>query len=337
MAEAKAGRSLTGPQKAAVLMLALKEEHVVKLFSKMDEEEIKEVSQAMANLGKMDSELVEAVFMEFVNRLSSTNSLVGTYEGTEKILRQALGEKADQVMEELRGPAGRTLWDKLGNVNETMLAAYLKNEYPQTVAVVLSKIKPDHAARVLAALPEETSIEVINRMLNMEGVRKEVLQAIETTLRNEFMSNLARTTRRDPHESMAEIFNNFDRATETKFMGALEEMNRDSAERIKSLMFTFEDLIKLDPSSIQTLLRTVEKTKLALALKGASEGLRDLFFSNMSERAGKIMREDMEQMGPVRLREVDEAQAEMVRTAKDLAAKGEIIIADSKGEDELIY
>ena len=337
MAEAKAGRSLTGPQKAAVLMLALKEEHVVKLFSKMDEEEIKEISVAMANLGKMDSELVEAVFTEFVTRLSSTGSLVGTYEGTERILRQALGEKADNMMEELRGPAGRTLWDKLGNVNETLLASYLKNEYPQTVAVVLSKIKPDHAARVLAALPEETSIEVINRMLNMEGVRKEVLQAIETTLRNEFMSNLARTTRRDPHESMAEVFNNFDRATETKFMGALEESNRDSAERIKALMFTFEDLAQLDPSSVQTLLRSVEKGKLGLALKGASEGLRDLVFSNMSERAGKIMREDMEQMGPVRLRDVDEAQAEMVRIAKDLAAKGEIIIADSKGEDELIY
>ncbi|MBM3510548.1 MAG: flagellar motor switch protein FliG [Alphaproteobacteria bacterium] len=337
MAEAKAGRSLTGPQKAAVLMLALKEEHVVKLFSKMDEEEIKEISVAMANLGKMDSDLVEAVFSEFVTRLSSTGSLVGTYEGTERILRQALGEKAGNMMEELRGPAGRTLWDKLGNVNETLLASYLKNEYPQTVAVVLSKIKPDHAARVLAALPEETSIEVINRMLNMEGVRKEVLEAIETTLRNEFMSNLARTTRRDPHESMAEVFNNFDRATETKFMGALEESNRDSAERIKALMLTFEDLAKLDPSSVQTLLRTVEKGKLGLALKGASEGLRDLVFSNMSERAGKIMREDMEQMGPVRLRDVDEAQAEMVRIAKDLAAKGEIIIADSKGEDELIY
>jgi len=337
MAEAKAGRSLTGPQKAAVLMLALKEEHVVKLFSKMDEEEIKEISVAMANLGKMDSDLVEAVFSEFVTRLSSTGSLVGTYEGTERILRQALGEKAGNMMEELRGPAGRTLWDKLGNVNETLLASYLKNEYPQTVAVVLSKIKPDHAARVLAALPEETSIEVINRMLNMEGVRKEVLEAIETTLRNEFMSNLARTTRRDPHESMAEVFNNFDRATETKFMGALEESNRDSAERIKALMLTFEDLAKLDPSSVQTLLRTVEKGKLGLALKGASEGLRDLVFSNMSERAGKIMREDMEQMGPVRLRDVDEAQAEMVRIAKDLAAKGKIIIADSKGEDELIY
>jgi flagellar motor switch protein FliG len=331
------GRALSGPQKAAVLMLALKEEHVVKLFSKMDEEEIKEVSMAMANLGKMDSNLVEAVFGEFVNRLSSTNPLVGTYEGTEKILRQALGEKADSVMDELRGPAGRTLWDKLANVNEVTLAAYLKNEYPQTIAVVLSKINPDHAARVLAALPEETAIEAINRMLTMEGVRKEVLQAVEATLRSEFMSNLARTTRRDSHESMAEIFNNFDRATETKFMGALEEMNRDAAERIKALMFTFNDLLKIDPSGIQTLLRVVDKAKMGLALKGAPDQVRDLFFSNMSERAGKILREDMEQMGPVRLREVDEAQAEIVRTAKDLTAKGEIIIADAKGADEMIY
>jgi len=269
-------RSLSGPQKAAVLMLALKEEHVVKLFSKMDEEEIKEVSMAMANLGKMDSELVEAVFGEFVNRLSATNTLVGTYEGTEKILRQALGEKADSVTEELRGPAGRTLWDKLANVNEVTLAAYLKNEYPQTIAVVLSKVKPDHAARVLGALPEETAIEAINRMLNMEGVRKEVLHAVEMTLRTEFMSNLARTSRRDSHESMAEIFNNFDRATETKFMGALEEMNRDSAERIKALMFTFIDLLKIDPSGIQTLLRVVDKTKMGIALKGAPDQVRDL-------------------------------------------------------------
>ena len=318
-------------------MLALKEEHVVKLFSKMDEEEIKEVSMAMANLGKMDSVLVEAVFAEFVNRLSATNTLVGTYEGTEKILRQALGEKADSVMEELRGPAGRTLWDKLANVNEVTLAAYLKNEYPQTIAVVLSKVKPDHAARVLGALPEETAIEAINRMLNMEGVRKEVLHAVEMTLRSEFMSNLARTSRRDSHESMAEIFNNFDRATETKFMGALEEMNRDAAERIKALMFTFNDLLKIDPSGIQTLLRVIDKAKMGIALKGAPDQVRDLFFSNMSERAGKILREDMEQMGPVRLREVDEAQAEIVRTAKDLAAKGEIIIADAKGADEMIY
>ena len=330
-------RKLTGPQKAAVVMLALNEQQSVAMFSNMDEEEIKEISMAMSNLGKMDSEMVEGVFAEFVQRLSSTGSLIGTYEGTERILRQAMGDRADDLMEELRGPAGRTLWEKLGNVNEAMLAAYLKNEYPQTIAVVLSKLDPDHAARVLSVLPEETAMEVINRMLSMEGVRKEILQAVENTLRSEFMANLARTSRRDPHESMADIFNNFDRATEKKFLESLEESNRDSAERIRGLMFTFDDLSKLDPASVQVLLRTADKDKLGLALKGASEDLRDLFFSNMSERAGKIMREDMDALGPVRLRDVDEAQGALVTTAKDLADRGEIVIADSKGEDELIY
>jgi flagellar motor switch protein FliG len=136
---------------------------------------------------------------------------------------------------------------------------------------------------------------------------------------------------------MAEIFNNFDRTTENRFLAALEERNRDASEKIKALMFTFEDLNKLDPSGIQTVLRNVDKSKVALALKGASETLRDLFFSNMSERQGKILREDMDSMGPVRLRDVDEAQLMMVTSAKDLATAGEIVIDDGKGDDELVY
>ena len=180
-------------------------------------------------------------------------------------------------------------------------------------------------------------MEVVSRMLSMEAVRKEVLDGVEQTLRTEFMSNLARTTRRDAHEMMADIFNNFDRNTETRLIAALEERNRESAEKIKALMFTFEDLIKLDPASVQTLLRIVEKPILSTALKGASETLRDLFFSNMSERAGKILREDMEAMGPVRLRDVDDAQSEMISLAKELAAKGEIVISEGKSEDELVY
>jgi flagellar motor switch protein FliG len=152
------------------------------------------------------------------------------------------------------------------------------------------------------------------------------------------MSNLARTSRRDAHEMMADIFNNLDRASESRFITALEERNRDSAEKIKALMFTFEDLGRLDPGAVQTLLRSVDKKKLGIALKGASEPLRDLFFSNMSERAGKLLKEEMDGMGPVRLRDVDEAQMHMVTVAKDLASKDEIIIADKRGgEDELIY
>ena len=331
-------RSLSGQEKAAILMLSVSDEHVTNVFKLLDDDEIRELSQSMANLGTVSSSLVERIFVEFAEQVSSTGSLVGTYESTERLLTKILGkERVGNIMDEIRGPAGRTMWDKLGNVNESVLANYLKNEYPQTVAVVLSKIKSDHAARVLGMLPESFAMEVVMRMLRMEAVQKEVLDDVERTLRTEFMSNLARTNRRDAHEMMAEIFNNFDRNTESRFMTALEETNRDAAERIKALMFTFEDLGKLDPGGVQTLLRSFDKEKLGLCLKGASESLRNLFFSNMSERAGKILKEDMDAMGPVRLRDVDESQMAMVTLAKELAAKGEIMIADSKGEDELIY
>jgi flagellar motor switch protein FliG len=229
------------------------------------------------------------------------------------------------------------MWDKLANVNEAVLAAYLKNEYPQTVAVVLSKIRAEHASRVLANLPEDFALECVMRMLRMEPVQKDILDKIELTLRNEFMSNLARTSKRDAHEQMADIFNNFDRTTENRFLTALEDRSRDSAERIRALMFVFEDLQKLDPGGVQTLLRAVEKDQLALAMKGASDTLRELFFSNMSERAAKILREDMESMGPVRLKDVDAAQAALVASAKDLATKGEIMLAGQGGDEELVY
>jgi flagellar motor switch protein FliG len=328
---------LTGPEKAAVVLLALGEEHHA-LWQNLDDEEVKEISQAMAGLGTVPATVVEQLLIEFVSGMSSTGAIMGSYEQTQRLLNAFLPpEKVDSLMEEIRGPAGRTMWDKLGNVNEAVLANYLKNEYPQTVAVVLSKIKGDHAARVLSALPEDFAMECVTRMLRMEPVQREILDKIEQTLRNEFMSNLARTSKRDSHEMMADIFNNFDRQTESRFMSALEERTRESSERIRALMFVFEDLSKLDPGGVQTLLRAVEKEQLALALKGSSDALREMFFSNMSERASKIMRDDMESMGPVRLKDVDAAQMNMVQVAKDLAAKGEIMLAGQGGDDELIY
>lgn len=338
MANEPQERALTGPEKAAILLLSLSEQHTATLLSYMDDDEIKELSQVMANLGNVNAAQVEKLYIEFAERISDTGSLVGSIDSTERLLNRVLGpDKVASIMEEIRGPAGRTMWDKLGNVNEQVLASYLKNEYPQTVSVVLSKIRPDHAARVISLMPESYAMEVIMRMLRMENVQKEVLDDVERTLRNEFMSNLARTNRRDSHEMMAEIFNNLDRASEARFMASLEERNRESAERIKALMFTFEDLGKLDPGGIQSLIRVVDKAKLALAMKGASDQLRDLFFSNMSERSAKIMRDDMQSMGPVRVRDVDEAQQILVTTAKDLAARGEIIIADGKGDDQFVY
>ena len=328
---------LSGPEKAAVIMLALGEEHTA-LWQALDEEEIKELSQAMASLGTVSSTVIEELLVEFISGMGGTGAVMGSFEQTQRLLQSFMpSDKVDNLIEEIRGPAGRTMWDKLANVNEAVLANYLKNEYPQTVAVVLSKIKGEHSARVLAALPEDFALECVTRMLRMEPVQREILDKIEQTLRTEFMSNLARTSKRDSHEMMADIFNNFDRQTEARFIAALEERSRESAERIRALMFVFEDLNKLDPGGVQTLLRGVDKTQLSLAMKGASDALREMFFSNMSERASKIMREDMESMGPVRLRDVDAAQMAMVQVAKDLAAKGEIMLAGSGGDDELIY
>jgi flagellar motor switch protein FliG len=331
-------RTLNGPEKAAILLLSLPEDQSVKLFGMLADEEVKEVSQVMANLGAVSSSIVERLFVEFAEQMSRTGSLVGTYDSTERLLLKSLPQdRAAQIMEELRGPAGRTMWDKLGNVSEQVLANYLKNEYPQTVAVVIGKIKPDHAARVLAMLPENFAMEVVMRMLRMEAVQKDVLDDVDRTLRTEFMSNLARAQRRDSHELMAEIFNSLDRNTEARFMTALEERNRESSEKIKALMFTFDDLTRVDAAGIQTLLRSIEKDKLGLALKGASEAIKELFFKNMSERAGKMLREDMDALGPVRLRDVDEAQAAIVTVAKDLAASGQIVISEGGEEDQLVY
>jgi flagellar motor switch protein FliG len=337
MARAAERRELNGPQKAAVLMLAMGEEHCARLLNLMHEDEIKGVSSAMAQLGSVRADTVELLCQQFAENMGAAGSLVGNFESTERLLQKSLPrDRVGQIMEEIRGPAGRTMWDKLGNVNEAVLANYLKNEYPQTVAVVLSKVRSDHAARVLTLLPESFAMEVVMRMLRMESIQRDVLDGVERTLRAEFMSNLARSTRRDPHELMADIFNNLDRQAEGRFLAALEERNREASERIKALMFTFDDLSRLTGPSIQVLLRSVDKEKLPLALKGASEKLRDMFFKCLSERAGKMLMEDIEALGPVKLRDVDEAQAAIVLAAKELAQTGELDIGGAK-DDEMVY
>jgi flagellar motor switch protein FliG len=331
-------RKLSGPERAAVLMLALGQQFGANIWSQLDDDELREISIVMSTLGTIEAESVEGLLLEFVSRMSASGALMGNYDATERLLQQYLPpERVNGIMDEIRGPAGRNMWEKLSNVQEGVLANYLKNEYPQTIAVVLSKLRPEHAARVLGILPEELALDVVNRMLKMEAVQKEVIERVEQTLRTEFMSNLSQTRRRDAHEVMAEIFNNFDRQTETRFMTSLEDDNRESAERIKALMFTFDDLVRLDTGSAQTLMRHIDKDKLAIALKGASEPVREFFLGNMSTRAAKMLLDDMQALGPVRLKDVDDAQAQLVNLAKDLAAKGEIMIAKSRGDEELVY
>jgi flagellar motor switch protein FliG len=338
VATATSPKDLTGPHKAAVILLLLGDEFGRPIWSELEDHEIRILSRSMTELGTVEAETVERVMVDFVAKLSNAGSVTGSYDRTEALLSRILPkQQVAMIMEEIRGPAGRNMWQKLANIEAAVLANFLKNEYPQTVAVVLSKIKPDHAAQVLRMLPEELAVDVVQRMLRMENVQKEALDHIEQTLRSEFVTTLAQTQRKDPHETMAVIFNSFDRQTESRFLASLDVISKDSARKIRALMFTFEDLQKLDPAGLQTLMRVVERDVLARALKGANEAARNFFFAGMSTRAAKNLQDDMQTIGPLRLKEVDEAQAKMVALAKDLADKGELVIAKNNGEDELIY
>jgi flagellar motor switch protein FliG len=335
---AKEPRRLTGPERAAVVLLVLGDKFGEPIWLGLDDEEIRTVSIAMSGLGNLESDVVESLLMDFLAKLTTTGAVTGDFDRTEMLLAKLLPkERASLIMEEIRGPAGRNMWQKLSNIQDQLLANYLKNEYPQTVAVILSRIRSDHASRVLSILPEEFALDVVQRMLKMEAVQKDVLDRIEETLRTEFIGNLSTTSRRDAHEMMAEIFNNFDRQTEGRFLSKLDEKSRDSAGRIRALMFTFDDLMRLDPASAQTLLRSMEKAALGICLKGASEPVREFFLSNMSKRAAANLMDEMSNMGPVRLKEVDEAQTLMVNKAKELAGRGEIVISKNRGDDELVY
>ena len=225
-------QGLTGQQKAGILLMAIGEDRAAKLFEMMDEDELKELCQAMATLGTINSRTIEALFLEFASAVSGTGSLVGTYASTERLLAKTLSaEKVAEIMKDIRGPAGRTMWDKLNNVGEIVLANYFKNEYPQTVAVIMSKLNSEHASRVLTALPEDFAGEVMQCMLSMGNVQKDVLSSIEHTLRDEFMANLTNTRQPDQHEMMAEIFNTFDRSLNQKYS---VELNERTIKRVKN-------------------------------------------------------------------------------------------------------
>lgn len=328
---------LSGAERAAVLMIAIGEEASRPLWESLDEDELRDVTRAIATLGSVSADVVEALLFQFIESLSSTGSVIGSAASAKRMLNSILpAEKVELILEDIKGPAGKTMWEKLTNVNERVLSGYLQNEHPQTIAVILSRITAEHAARVLSSLPDLLAEEVIARMLELGPVQKEVLDQIEKTLRTEFMTTLDRGTERDPYESMAEIFNSFDRNTERRFIEALETKNPSAAERVRELMFVFEDLVRIAGPDIQILLRTVDKSVLATALKGAREDVARHFFDNMSERAAKILRDDIEIMGPVRISEVDQAQQTIVDTARRLADDGEIFLSKTVDE-ELVY
>jgi flagellar motor switch protein FliG len=334
-------QSLGGAEKAALLIMALGEDGASQIFAMMDESEIRAVSHQMAKLGPADDRTVAALLADFAEQLGAGGKVVGNCDNTERLLSKVLDPRlVNDIMSEIRAPEARSLWDRIALVEVKDLAEFLQNEYPQTVALVLSKLPPARSAAVLSLMQDEVAMEAASRLLKLESVRGDVLADIERGLEDSFLTRAAGgagAAGRDPHEQMAAILNRMDAEREARFLAELAARDESAAERIRALMFTFEDLTRLDPASLQTLIGAIDRDRLCLALKGASARLRSAFFANMSERAAGMMQEDMQSLGPVRLRDVEAAQAELIDEAKGLAAAGEIALADERNDDKLVY
>lgn len=325
---------LSGAQKVAIAILSLTDENAMKVFSLMNEDEITEISHSMSHLGSVTPDVIEYIMSQLTSSLAGDSMYLGNLQTTERLLEKILDkDKVQSLMDEIRGPRGRNTWEKLANVNEELLALYFRNEHPQTAALVLSKISPDHAAKVLSSLPDSFAFDVISRILNLGTVKKEILERVERILRAEFISSVGKSHKYDSFEMLAEIFNNLDRNSETKFMGMLESNLPDAATKIKEKMFTFDDLVKIDTKGIQRLLRDVEKSRLTLALKGASKEVEKVLLASMSQRAAKIIEEDLQAMGAVRVKDVDSARGDIVLAAKKLIDSGEIDVVSDKADE----
>jgi len=328
---------LTGSQKVAIVLLSLSDENATRVFSLMSEDEITDISHAMSHLGAVSPEVIDSVMDQLAGGMSGDSMFLGNLHSTERLLEKILDkDRVSALMDEIRGPQGRNTWEKLANVNEELLALYFRNEHPQTAALVLSKISPDHAAKVLSNLPDGFAFEIISRILSIGSVKKEVLERVERILRAEFISSVGKTQKYDSFEMLAEIFNNLDRNSESKFMSMLETNLPEAAAKIKDMMFTFDDLVKIDSKGIQRLLRDVEKSRLTLALKGAPDGVKNVLFSSMSQRAAKIIEEDLMALGSVRVKDVDAARGDVVSVAKKLIEAGEIDVALNSNDDEFV-
>jgi len=317
----------------AVLFMALDENRIQSLFDRLEENEIRRVSRAMANLGKVDIDQVERVITRFRNDVGRTGTVIGTAETTERLLRRLLpNDKVSEIMDEIRGPEGKTMWEKLANISPEVLATYLRTELAQTAAVILAKLPAQHAARVLALLPKASVDEIILRMVRMDSIQKGVLQDIEQTLQREFITNLSRSYERDSSQIVAEIMNRADKGLVEHLMRQIEAREPHAASRIKRIMFTFDDLIRVDRSTFGTLVAECPVDKLQVALTAASPELRELFLGSMSERAATMMRDEIENMPSQRRKAVEDAQADIITIAKRLADEGRIFILD---EDEV--
>ncbi len=333
-----AEKKLSGKQKAAIVLVALGTETAAKILPHLNEAEVEELGLEIARLGSIPAEVRQQVIQEFYEVCLAQNlALEGGIDHARTLLEQAFGtERANEILSRLTRALQMLPFDSIKRVHPTQLSTFLQDEHPQTIALVLAYLEPQAAAAVLSSLPPELRPEVAERLATMGSTPPEVIRRVESVLQRK-LSSLAsqELTAAGGVKSLVDILQWVDRNTERTIFDALNESNPELAEEVRKLMFTFEDLLQLDDRAIQQVLKEVEMKELALALKGASDALKEKIFRNMSERAVNMLKEEIEFMGPVRVRNVEEAQQRIVSIVRRLEEAGEITLSRG-GEDEML-
>jgi flagellar motor switch protein FliG len=331
---------LTGKRKAAMLLVALGEEVSTKVLKKLSERQIETVTQEIAEVGFVDSNEKKVIFDEFKGAVKEHGILSeGGMSYLRGILEKAVGpHKASELLEKIVANKESIPFDCIRDVDPGQILNFIQNEHPQTIALILSYMRPEQAASILSQLPHHKQVEVVKRVATMEQTAPDVIKEIEFMLQKKIASVSSQEfSMAGGVKSVAEVLNRADRSTEKSILEALEEENPEIADEVKKLMFVFEDVIMIDERGIQGILKEVDNKELALALKTASEELKEKIFNNMSKRAAEGIKEEMEYMGPVRLKNVEEAQQNIVAIVRRLEEAGEIVIGGrGGGEDELI-
>ena len=330
---------IPGPKKAAILMVALGQEASAHVFKALGEKDVETLTGQIARLEGVTPEMREYVLQEF-KQISSAQEYIsqGGLDFAQQILEQSLGSRrAREILEKVQTNIRTTGFNMLDSVDPTQLVTFLQKERPQTVALLLAHMKPENAAATISALNPYMQVEVATRIATMESISPEVLQQVEQQLsqilKSMFTGNTAEV---GGIKSVAEMLNMVDRGTEKNILGTLERDDIELATKIKALMFVFEDMMLLDDKSMQTVLKQVDTKDLSLALKGANEQVADKFYTNMSNRAAEMIKEEIMYMGPKRLREVEEAQQKIVDVVRRLEAENEIVISGRGSEDDII-
>jgi len=332
------GKDLKGREKAAILLVSLGPDVAARVYKNLDENPIEMLTMEIAGLRKVSGSQREEVLREAQELLLAKEYMTqGGVDYAKQLLESALGpERAQDILRRITASLQVRPFDFIRQTDPQQILTFIQNEHPQTISLIVSYMEPKQAAQVMGGLSPNLQVEVAKRIASMERVTPDVLREVERVLERKVSTVLSQDfTIAGGIDSLVAIINNADRATERNIMERLEEEDPELAEEIKKRLFVFEDILGMDDRSLQRVLRDVDMKDVALALKGASEALRDKFFKNMSKRAAEMLKEDMQYMGPVRVRDVEEAQQRIVNVIRALEEAGEIVIARG-GEEELI-